>query len=256
MKEYMIGKQGEKPSVGKRIIRWLIGIVLGFIAFSVLQVLIFKWAPVWRTPLMVRRQIEARQEGRQYSIHKQWVSLDDISHELPCAVIASEDNLFQVHNGFSERGIRQAIEEKLAKGEVRHGGSTISQQTAKNVFTSGRRTFVRKAFEAYYTFLIEKIWGKRRIMEVYLNVIEMGDGVFGAEAASQQFFHHKAAGLTRREASLIAACLPNPRKMHADSPSAYVQKRQRQIAALIPKLGKIDLDTPENSSIVKNHRKK
>jgi len=170
--------------------------------------------------------------------------------------MASEDNLFQVHSGFSERGIRQAVEEKLSNGEVRHGGSTISQQTAKNVFTSGRRTYVRKAVEVYYTFLIEKIWGKRRIMEVYLNVIEMGDGVFGAEAAAQQFFHKPAEKLTRREAALIAACLPNPRKMHADKPSSYVQKRQGQISALIPKLGTIDLDNPENSSIVKNRAKK
>lgn len=246
-------KPRAKRSFGRRLIGWLFGVSLAFVLFSLLQVLALKYLPVWRTPLMVRRQIEARKEGREYTVHKTWVAFSEISHELPCAVMASEDNLFQVHQGFSERGIRQAVEEKLAKGEVRHGGSTISQQTAKNVFTSGRRTYLRKAFEVYYTFLIEKIWGKRRIMEVYLNVIEMGDGVFGAEAAAQQFFHHGADKLSRNESALIAACLPNPRKMHADRPSDYVKKRQRQIAALVPKLGKIDFYNPENSSIVKNH---
>lgn len=245
-----------KHSWSRKLLLLLIGLIAAFLLLSVGEVVLLKFVPVWRTPLMVRRQIEARREGKAYTVHKDWVKLEDISHELPCAVMASEDNLFQVHSGFSERGIRKAIEEKMNKGEVRHGGSTISQQTAKNVFTSGRRTYSRKAMEVYYTFLIEKIWGKRRIMEVYLNVIEMGDGVFGAEAASQQFFHHSAAKLSRREAALIAACLPNPRKMHADKPSAYVLKRQGQISALVPKLGKIDLDNPENSAIVKQRAKK
>lgn len=251
----MKNKQGQtKRSVWKKILRWVVGCIAVFVLFSIGQVLAFKWLPVWRTPLMIRRQIEARREGRSLELHKDWVSFDEISHELPCAVMASEDNLFQVHNGFSERGIKKAIEEKMTKGEVRHGGSTISQQTAKNVFTSGRRSYVRKAFEFYYTFLIEKIWGKRRIMEVYLNVIEMGDGVFGAEAASRQYFHHSADKLSRNESALIAACLPNPRKMHVDKPSSYVRKRQGQISSLVPKLGKIDFDDPENSAIVKKYK--
>ncbi len=170
-----------------------------------------------------------------------WVKYEDIAPSLTRAVIASEDNLFVKHNGFSQRGIRQAWKEYRETGKVRHGGSTISQQTAKNVFTTGKRTYWRKARETWYTVLIETFWSKRRIMEVYLNVIEMGNGIYGAEAASQRYFGHRANRLTTAESALIAACLPNPRKYSVTHPGPYMRKRQGQIEALMPKITVGDL---------------
>lgn len=226
----------EKRSLFKRVLKLLlIKIPLIFIALSILWVLILKWVPVWVTPLMISRSIEYRNDD-SFHTHKKWRSYDNISPELARAVIASEDNLFAEHNGFDWKEMRKAIDEHKNKGKRLRGASTISQQTAKNVFLIPSRSFVRKAFEAYFTVLIEWIWGKERILEVYLNVAEMGKGVYGAEAAAQQFFGKKAAELNRREASLITACLPNPIDRHADKPSEYVNKRAGQIRSLIPKI--------------------
>lgn len=230
-----------KRSIWSRVGLCFLALVSLFFLLTVGEVLLYKYVPVRRTPLMVIRQVEARRAGTSLTVRKQWVTLDNISPELVRAVMASEDNLFLVHNGFSEQGLRNAVQEKINTGVVRHGGSTISQQTAKNVFCTPRRTYLRKAFEAYFTVLIELLWDKRRIMEVYLNVIEMGDGIFGAEAASLYYFHHSAARLNRAESALLAVCLPNPHRLSVAHPSAYVQRRQAQIMALMPKLGKIDL---------------
>lgn len=183
----------------------------------------------------------SKEPQQPYKTQVHWMDIENISPQLIRAVIASEDNLFASHNGFSERGIQNAIDEKRRYGYVRHGGSTISQQTAKNVFTFGTRTYTRKAVETYYTFLIEHIWGKKRIMEVYLNVIETGDGIFGAEATARHYFEHSAKTLTQSEAATIAACLPNPLRLHIDRPSEYVLRRRSQIIVLMPKMGKIDL---------------
>lgn len=222
------------------ILRWLLKLVLikiplVFIAISVLWVLILKWVPVWVTPLMISRSIEYRND-EDFHTHKKWCNYEDISPELAKAVIASEDNLFAEHNGFDWKEMRKAIDEHKDKGKKLRGASTISQQTAKNVFLFPSKTFVRKAFEAYFTVLIELIWGKERILEVYLNVAEMGKGIYGAEAAAQELFSKKASDLTRRESSLLAACLPNPIQRHAENPSVYVSKRAGQIRALIPKI--------------------
>ena len=200
----------EKRSLFKRVLKLLlIKIPLIFIALSILWVLILKWVPVWVTPLMISRSIEYRNDD-SFHTHKKWRSYDNISPELAKAVIASEDNLFAEHNGFDWKEMRKAIDEHKNKGKRLRGASTISQQTAKNVFLFPSRSFVRKGFEAYFTVLIELFWSKERILEVYLNVAEMGKGIYGAEAAAQEIFDKSAAGLTRREASLIAACLPNP----------------------------------------------
>jgi len=220
--------------------RWLaklllIKIPLAFVAFTTLWVLVLKWVPVWVTPLMISRSIEYRND-KNFNTHKKWCSYEDISPELAKAVIASEDNLFAEHNGFDWKELKKAISEHKEKGKRLRGASTISQQTAKNVFLLPSKSFIRKVFEAYFTVLIEWIWGKERIIEVYLNVAEMGKGVYGAEAAAQEYFGKNAAGLTRRESSVIAACLPNPIDRHADRPSQYVSKRAGQIRALIPKL--------------------
>ncbi len=228
-----------RRSFGKRLAAWVGGIVVGLLLLSVVQVLALRYIPAYYTPLMLRRQIEQR--GTAYTLQHRWVALEHISPQLVRAVIASEDNLFQIHNGFSEAGIRKALQEKKEQGRVRHGGSTISQQTAKNLFSFGSRTYARKGIEAYYTFLIEHLWDKRRIMEMYLNSVEMGDGIFGAEAAAEAYFQHNAREIDSKEAALLAACLPNPHRLHADRPSAYVRQRQQQILALMPKMGKITL---------------
>lgn len=239
----------------KRIARWCLSLIAILLFLPVFNVLITYRGVIYFTPLMLRRQWEAKQENRSYRQHHQWVPFEEINPSLPRAVMASEDNLFLIHNGFSQRGIRHAINEKIANGHVKHGGSTISQQTAKNIFTFGTRSYARKAIETYYTFLIEHIWSKQRIMEVYLNSIEMGDGIYGAEAASQKYFCHKASHLSNAESALIAVCLPNPRKMYPNRPSAYVKKRQSQIISLMPKLGKLDFEHPKNSDLYKKHNR-
>ncbi|MBQ6709220.1 MAG: monofunctional biosynthetic peptidoglycan transglycosylase [Bacteroidales bacterium] len=213
----------------------LIKLPLAFVAVTVLWVLMLKWVPVWVTPLMVSRSIEYRNDDT-FRTQKKWRRYERISPEMAKAVIASEDNLFAKHNGFDWKEMRKAINDHKTKGKKLRGASTISQQTAKNVFLFPSRSFVRKAFEAYFTLLIEWIWGKERILEVYLNVAEMGKGVYGAEAAARAFFDKNASELTRREASLITACLPNPIDRHADRPSQYVSKRAGQIRSLIPKI--------------------
>lgn len=213
----------------------LIKLPLAFVAVTVLWVLMLKWVPVWVTPLMVSRSIEYRND-ESFRTQKKWRIYEKISPEMAKAVIASEDNLFGEHNGFDWEEMKKAIEDHMNKGKKLRGASTISQQTAKNVFLFPSNSFIRKIFEAYFTLLIEWIWGKERILEVYLNVAEMGKGVYGAEAAARAFFGKNASELTRREASLITACLPNPIDRHADKPSQYVSKRAGQIRSLIPKI--------------------
>ena len=219
----------------KRIIKFLlVKLPLALILLSVLYVLMLKWVPVWVTPIMVSRSIEYRHDP-DFHTHKRWCSLEDISPELIKAVITSEDNLFCEHSGFDHKAIRQAIQEKKDGKRVR-GASTISQQTAKNVFTLHGKTIWRKAVEGWFTILIEIIWGKERIMEVYLNVAEMGKGVYGAQAAAQAFFGKDASALTRREAATIAACLPAPLVRDAAHPSDYVSSRASTISRRIPNL--------------------
>jgi len=227
-----IQRDGFKKWLAKLL---LIKVPLAFIAVTVLWVLVLKWVPVVVTPLMISRSIEYRSDD-SFRTHKKWRSYEKISPEMAKAVIASEDNLFAEHNGFDWKEMKKAIDEHRTKGKKLRGASTISQQTAKNVFLFPSRTIIRKAFEAYFTVLIEWIWGKERILEVYLNVAEMGKGIYGAEAAAQELFGKKASELTRHEASLITACLPNPLERHADKPSKYVSSRAAQIRALIPKI--------------------
>lgn len=227
-----IKRDGFKKWLAKLL---LIKLPLAFIAITVSWVLILKWVPVIVTPLMVSRSIEYR-DDESFRTHKKWRSYEKISPEMAKAVIASEDNLFAGHNGFDWKEMKKAIDEHRNKGKKLRGASTISQQTAKNVFLFPSRSFIRKAFEAYFTVLIEWIWGKERILEVYLNVAEMGKGIYGAEAAAQAFFGKSASELTRYESSLITACLPNPLERHADRPSQYVTRRAGQIRTLIPKI--------------------
>ena len=205
----------------------LIKLPLAFFVLTFLWALILRWCPVYVTPLMIQRTIEYRGD-KNYHIHKTWVPYKRISPEMARAVIASEDNLFDKHSGFDWKAIKQAQKE-YESGKRRRGGSTISQQTAKNVFLWPDRSWLRKGLETYFTFLIELMWSKQRIMEVYLNSIEMGDGIYGVEEVARLHFGTNASELTRADCALIAATLPNPRRFSSLSPSRYMLKRQRQI---------------------------
>ncbi|OFY83927.1 MAG: monofunctional biosynthetic peptidoglycan transglycosylase [Bacteroidetes bacterium RIFCSPLOWO2_12_FULL_35_15] len=199
-----------------------------FFIISIVSVLFFRWVPIPVTPLMLIRCVEQKMDGKDLKLKKDWVPLEEISPHLQLAVVCSEDQNFIKHNGFDFEAIDKALEYNESHKKTR-GASTISQQTAKNVFLWAGRSWIRKGFEVYFTFLIETFWSKQRIMEVYLNVIEMGDGVYGAQAASKNFFHKDAEYLTKGEASLIAAVLPNPIRFSAAKPSGYVLKRQAWI---------------------------
>lgn len=212
----------------KRIQKVLQWIVLLFFGSTILAVLIYRFAPVPVTPLMLIRCAQQMTHGEKVRLKHHWVPLDRISKYLPVAVMASEDQRFMTHHGFDMVEIQNALEEREQGKRIR-GGSTISQQTAKNVFLWPTSSWVRKGFEVYFTVLIELVWSKERIMEVYLNSIEMGDGIYGAEAVAQQHFGRSAANLTRANCALIAATLPNPLKFSSKDPSRYMLKRQTTI---------------------------
>lgn len=163
------------------------------------------------------------------TLHHHWVPIDEISDHLPVAVMASEDQRFLLHHGFDYDAIEKAAKRNIEGGKRKLGASTISQQTAKNVFLWPGRSWVRKGFEVYFTALTELLWSKQRIMEVYLNSIEMGDGIYGADAVAEYNFGKKAEDLSRSDCALIAATLPNPRKFSSKNPGRYTRKRQRQI---------------------------
>lgn len=205
--------------------RW---IVLLFFGSTILVVFIYKWCPVYVTPLMVIRCAQQVSRGETIRLKHHWVPLDSMSIYMPVAVMASEDQRFLSHNGFDFIEIDKALQERRS-GKRFRGGSTISQQTAKNVFLWPQQGWLRKGLEAYFTILIELVWGKERIMEVYLNSIEMGDGIYGAEALAQQHFGRRAINLTRPNCALIAATLPNPLKFSSKEPSSYILKRQTAI---------------------------
>ncbi|WP_299259438.1 monofunctional biosynthetic peptidoglycan transglycosylase [uncultured Aquimarina sp.] len=209
----------------KKIFRFIYRSFLAFFILSVLWVFIYKWIDVPATPLMGIRNFQSE---NPIPIKHQWVPLNDISKNLQLAVICSEDQRFIAHNGFDTKAIQKAILAHKAGKRLR-GASTISQQTAKNVFLWPQRSWVRKGLESYFTFLIETLWSKERILEIYLNSIEMGDEIYGAEAAAKFWFNKSSKDLNANEAAAIAAILPNPRKYLADPPSNYVQKRKEWI---------------------------
>ncbi len=202
--------------------------VLLFFVLTLGSVLLYRFARVPVTPLMVLRSLESLGSEKWIGIDKEWVSLEDISPAVQRAVLKAEDYRFFEHNGFDFKAIQKAYKYNKTHKKLK-GASTISQQTAKNVFLWPHRDWIRKGLEAYYTVLIEFVWPKDRIMEVYLNVIELGPGVYGVEAASQKYFRKSAKKINTYEASLIAAVLPNPLRFRIDRPSRYVQHRQRRI---------------------------
>ena len=211
-----------------KILKFIGKLILYFLGISVGLVIIFKFVPVPVTPLMVIRCVEQISAGEKIVWKHDWVSIDEMSVNIQKAVIASEDGKFTSHNGFDVKAIEKAYQNNQ-KGKRIKGGSTISQQTAKNVFLWQGRSYLRKGLEAYFTVLIEVVWGKERIMEVYLNSIEMGNGIYGIEAASQHWFKKSASNLTKAEAAAIAAILPNPRKFKAANGSQYTNRRKNAI---------------------------
>ncbi len=218
----------------RRLFKFIFKAIFYLFIFSIAQVVIHKWVPVWYTPLTIKRSIEYFNDN-QFKSRKKWVPIEQISQNMIKSVIASEDNLFETHNGFDWKEIQRVLE-SAKKGKKIRGCSTISQQTAKNVFTLGDRSYFRKAVEAYYTVLIELIWDKKRIMEVYLNVAEMGKGIYGAEAAARYWYNKPASKLTLYESAAITACLPDPIKRSPLRETKYMTTRTSQIVNLIPKL--------------------
>tara|TARA_R110002126_G_scaffold180722_4_gene329520 strand:+ start:605 stop:1348 length:744 start_codon:yes stop_codon:yes gene_type:complete len=217
---------------------FLFKVFLWFIGVSVFLVVFFKFVPVPITPLMAIRVFENKVTGNEIYFSHDWEPLENISVNLQKAVIASEDGTFLIHNGFDFVAMQKAYKSN-ERGRRIKGGSTISQQTAKNVFLWQGRSYIRKGLEAYFTVLIEVIWGKERIMEVYLNSIEMGDGVYGAQAAAEHWYRKDAVNLTPLQAAGIAAILPNPRKFTATSSSSYINNRKTKIMRVMRTLGKI-----------------
>ena len=209
----------------KKIVGW--GLSL-FLASSILAVVVYKFLPVYVTPLMVIRLFQQAGEGESLKWHHTWVPMDEISPHMPVAVMASEDQRFLLHHGFDVNAIEKAARNNINGGRI-HGGSTISQQTAKNVFLWPGRSWVRKGFEAYFTFLIELMWSKQRIMEVYLNSIEMGDGIYGVKAVAELNFNKTPDRLTKRDAALIAATLPSPLTRDSKNPSGELLRRRNRI---------------------------
>lgn len=209
----------------QRLCQWLL---VFFFVSSLGAVLLFRWVPVPVTPLMLIRCVQQVSRGEQVRLRHHWVPLSEMSQYMPVAVMASEDQRFLLHHGFDVKEIKNAVAERMNGGR-RRGGSTISQQTAKNVFLWPASSWLRKGLEAYFTCLIEVFWSKERIMEVYLNSIEMGDGIYGAEAVAQWHFGCTAAQLSRANCALIAATLPNPLRFSSKDPSKYMLKRQTWI---------------------------
>ena len=210
--------------------------MLLFFGSTIFFVFLYKWMPVYVTPLMVIRHFEQADDNEERRWEHHWVPLGDITEQLPIAVMASEDQLFLRHAGFDTVAIKKAIKENMDGRRLR-GGSTISQQTAKNVFLWPGRSWLRKGLEAYFTVLIEWMWDKDRIMEVYLNSIEMGRGIYGAEAVAQEHFHCHAGTLNREQCALIAASLPNPLRHNSGHPDAYLRKHQRRILRQMHNVG-------------------
>ncbi len=212
----------------KKILKFIGKLILYFFGISIGLVILFKFVPVPFTPLMFIRTFEQITTKEKVVWKRDWIGIENMGISIQKAVIASEDGKFTTHNGFDVKAIEKAYKNNQ-KGKRVKGGSTISQQTAKNVFLWPGRSYLRKGLEAYFTVLIEIVWGKERIMEVYLNSIEMGNGIYGIEAASQHWFNKSAKNLTKSEAASIAAILPNPRIYKAKNGSRYIERRKNAI---------------------------
>lgn len=209
----------------KLVLRFIKKVVILFFLSSIISVILLRYIPVYVTPLMGIRIIEQMKQKKNPRLKHHWVGYDEISDNMKRAVVASEDQLFFEHKGFDKKQIKKAIEENKKRKRPR-GASTISQQTAKNVFLWPKSSWLRKGLEAYFTVLIELFWSKDRILHVYLNSIETGDGIYGVEAVARLHFNTSAKKLSQSQAALIAATLPNPLRFSSKDPSAYMYTRQ------------------------------
>ncbi len=238
----MANKKSVKPKSNRKlhiIFRGIKKTVLWFLTISILWVLAYRFINPPITLLMLQRDFEHKSDNKDWKVKKDWRSFEELSSNLKEAAIAGEDINFLNHWGFDFEAMGKAYE-KNQNGKKIRGGSTISQQTAKNVFLWPGRSYIRKGFEAYFTVLIELFWSKERILEVYLNVIEMGDGIYGAEAASQTFYEKSAASINNREAALLVAVFPNPIRWSPTRPTPYIYAKQRIIMRNMVRLGKLD----------------
>jgi monofunctional biosynthetic peptidoglycan transglycosylase len=214
-----------------------LGLYLFYIWLSTLfAIVMLKFVPVYMTPTMASRKIDAMLTGKPSQIYSQWTPYSQISKNYPLAILASEDQLFPVHHGFDFKSMWGAVQSNM-KGRKIKGASTISQQVAKNVFLWQDRSYIRKGLEVYFTLMIELVWGKKRILEVYLNVAETGKMTFGVESASRRFYHHSAEKASTTEAARLAACLPNPIRFTIENPSNYINRRTSSIKRQMSGLG-------------------
>ncbi|MGB4398482.1 MAG: monofunctional biosynthetic peptidoglycan transglycosylase [Daejeonella sp.] len=233
-----ISTRKSKTSRLRKVTRLIGKLILWFFAITIFWVIALRFINPPVTFLMIQRGVEGKIEGKGWKLEKEWIQFEDLSDNLKKATIAGEDVNFLKHWGFDFKAMENAFE-KNQSGKRKIGGSTISQQTAKNVFLWPGRSYVRKAFEAYFTALIELLWGKKRILEVYLNVIETGDGIYGAEAASQKYYNKSASSMSKGQAALLVAVLPNPRRWSPARPTAYIYRKQRLILRNMRRLGKL-----------------
>ncbi|MBC7537293.1 MAG: monofunctional biosynthetic peptidoglycan transglycosylase [Bacteriovorax sp.] len=232
----------------KRLLKLILTMTLGFLILSISSVVIYRFVPVPYTPLMTWKSTLSLFNNGWIGIEKKWVPIEQIARPMQLAVIKAEDAKFYIHNGFDFEAIEKAMKYNKTHKKQK-GASTISQQTAKNVFLWPARSWLRKGMEVYFTVLIEHLWSKKRILEVYLNVIELGQGVYGVEAASQKYFHKNARNLTRAEAALIASVLPNPIKFKINKPSAYILRRQRKIMGRGTVVAELKLETKPQETV-------
>ncbi len=234
----MAAAKGARPRGARRLVRWIfLWLPLWFLLITCGQVLVLRWIPPVTSAFMIDRQLEALAAGDwKFRISYRWRDSSRISPNLPIALVAAEDQTFPTHHGFDFKAIDKALTSNKRGRKVR-GASTISQQVAKNLFLWSGRSYLRKGLEAWYTVLIEFMWPKQRILEVYANVAEFGDGVYGAEAAAQAFFNKPAARLSAGESARLAAVLPSPRRYSARNPGPYVQRRARWIERQVRHLG-------------------
>ena len=220
-----------------RLRRWVLFAILAWLVLTVVPVLVLRWIPPVTSAFMLEARMEALRSGEKgYSTQYDWVSLERISPQAALAVIASEDQTFPINYGFDLHSIRGAVR-AAERGKRLRGASTISQQVARNLFLWPGRSFVRKGIEAYFTVLLEALWPKERILEVYLNVAQFGRGIYGVEAAARRFYHEPAARLSAGQAALLAAVLPNPVHWHVERPSRFVAWKQQWILGQMRNLG-------------------
>lgn len=228
-----------------KVCKWVKRIVVFFFVSTILVIFLYRFVPVYYTPLMFIRCFDQKMDGKEMHMDSRWVPITEISQSMVNAVIVAEDPLYLSHWGFDFYSIKRAAIRNLKNGKIVVGGSTISQQTAKNVFLWPDRSWVRKGFEVYFTVLIELLWNKERIMEVYLNIVELGDGIYGVEEASNHYFGKPARRLSSSQAALLAASLPNPFEYDPAHPSSLLYKREQIILKKMSYLGNVDLNAKE-----------